>query len=249
MLGQTEIQRYDRQLRLPEIGDNGQEKLKASKVLIAGAGGLGSSVSFYLAAAGVGHLRIVDYDQVERTNLNRQILHWDQDIQRPKVLSAQEKLQSLNPDIRIEALQTKISEENLPQLLQDCHLIVDALDNFTTRYVLNKYALSSGLPLFHGAISGFEGEISTMVPGQTACLRCRYRGFIPEETFPVLGTVPGVIGSLQACEVIKYILGIGELLMNRLLRYDGLKQRFIEFSIKTNPYCDHCSQVTNEEEK
>ncbi len=210
---------------------------------------MGSSVAFYLAAAGVGHLRLVDYDQVERSNLNRQILHWEQDIQRPKVLSAQEKLQSLNPDIRIEALQTKISEENLPQLLQDCHLIVDALDNFTTRYLINKYALFSGLPLFHGAISGFEGEITTMIPGHTACLRCRYRGFVPEETFPVLGPVPGIIGSLQACEVIKYIVGTGELLLNRLLKYDGLKQQFLEFLIKPNPDCDHCGQATNEKEK
>ncbi len=249
MLGQTEIERYDRQILLPEIGIKGQERLKSSRVLIAGAGGLGSSVAFYLAAAGVGYLRLVDYDQVERSNLNRQILHWDQDIQRPKVLSAQEKLQSLNPDIRIEALQTKISEENLPQLLQDCHLIVDALDNFVTRYVINKYALSSDLPLFHGAISGFEGEITTMIPDQTACLRCRYRGFVPEDTFPVLGTVPGIIGSLQACEVIKYIVGTGELLLNRLLKYDGLKQQFLEFSIKPNPYCDHCGQTSNEEKK
>ena len=242
MLNQEELQRYDRQLLLPEVGLQGQEKLKATKAMIAGAGGLGSSVALYLAAAGVGSLRLVDHDVVERSNLNRQVLHWDQDIQTSKVISAQKKIQSFNPEVSVEPRETSISEETLPQLVEGCHILVDVLDNFSTRYVLNKRSLDSRLPLFHGAISRFEGEVTTIIPGKTACLRCRYKGFVPEDTFPVIGVAPGIIGNIQACEVIKYIVGAGELLLNRLMRYDGLKQRFTEFSIKPNPCCDHCGQ-------
>jgi adenylyltransferase/sulfurtransferase len=247
MLTPNEIERYDRQIMMSEIGVEGQEKLKRSKVLIAGAGGLGSSVSFYLAAAGVGTIRVVDHDRVELSNLNRQILHWGKDEGEKKIDSAKNKLQNLNPEIEIEAIGETITEKNVSRLVVGFDAIVDAMDNLPTRYLLNKTALEKSIPFFHGAVYGFEGRAMTIIPGETACLRCMYRGPTPEEKFPVIGVAPAVIGSIQATEVIKYIVGVGKLLTNRILMYDGLNLQFTEFRVKPNPRCDHCGRSTGKE--
>jgi molybdopterin/thiamine biosynthesis adenylyltransferase len=244
MLTVDELERYDRQIMLREIGEAGQEKLKRASVFIAGAGGLGSPAAMYLTAAGVGRIRLVDHDRVDRTNLNRQVLHWDNDIGRSKVESATEKLKKLNPEVEIEAIEETITEANLANLLTGFDLIVDAMDNLTTRYLLNKAALDNNIPFFHGAIHGFEGRAMTIIPNKTACLRCVYRGVIPEEKFPVIGVTPAVIGCIQATEVIKYIVGIGELLTNKLLNYDALSMEFTEFEVKKDPYCEHCAHVS-----
>ncbi len=230
-----------------EIGQKGQERLKRSRVVIAGAGGLGSSIAIYLTVAGVGMIRIIDHDQVTLSNLNRQILHWEEDIGRKKVDSARTKLRNLNSAIEIEAISETITEDNIAHFVDGCEVIVDAMDNLPTRYLLNRCAIEKNIPFFHGAVNGFEGRVMTVIPGKTACLRCMYRGPIPQEKFPVIGVVPGVIGSIQATEVIKYLVGIGKLLTNRLLVYDGLKVNFNEFIINRNPNCDHCGSPLREE--
>ena len=242
MLTTNEKERYDRQIILGELGEAGQVKLKAAKVFVAGAGGLGSSLLTYLAAAGVGCIRIVDNDQVSLSNLNRQILHWNKDIGQTKVVSARAKLCQLNPEITIEAINDTITPANISSLIAGCDLIADALDNPETRYLLNKTALKQGIPFFHGAVNGFEGRVMTVIPGQSACLRCISRGAGSKARFPVIGVTPAVIGSIQATEVIKYIVGIGKLLTDRLLLYDGLNMTFTEFKINRNPQCDHCAQ-------
>ena len=232
MLTAGERERYDRQIMIPEIGEKGQEKLKAARVLIAGAGGLGSPIALYLAAAGVGFLRIVDHDRVSQSNLNRQILHWDIDKGLKKIDSACDKLESLNPSVRVEGICETITEGTVGRWVKDVTVIVDALDNIPTRFVLNKAAVQQGIPFIHGAVEGFEGRAMTILPGETACLRCISRGPVPPEKFPVIGVAPAVIGSLQACEVIKCILGIGTLLTNTLLRYDGMTNEFVRFKVK-----------------
>jgi molybdopterin/thiamine biosynthesis adenylyltransferase len=243
MLTGEELNRYGRQIMIPQIGEKGQEKLKRAKVFIGGAGGLGCPVSIYLAAAGVGHLRIVDHDTVDLTNLNRQVAHWTPDVGRRKVDSAQEKLNKLNPNVSVENLSVTISEKNASELVSGFDLIVDAMDNLPTRYLLNKTAIQQGIPFVHGAVNGFEGRAMTVIPGKTACLRCLYRGSVPESKFPVIGVTPAVIACIQATEVIKYLVGIGDLLANRLLAYDGLNLKFTEFKVQRNPQCEHCAHL------
>ena len=237
-----QLERYDRQLIIDGFGEEGQEKLKEASVFIAGAGGLGSPAAIYLAAAGVGCLRIVDRDKVDLTNLNRQILHWDKDIGRVKVESAADKLRMLNQDVRIESIEATISDENAFGLVEDCDLIVDALDNFPTRYLLNKVALEKKIPFIHGGVYGFEGRAMTVVPGKSACFRCLYKKGAPEFKFPVVGVTPAIIGCIQATEAIKYIVGMGELLTDRLLVYDGLSMIFREMRLKKDPDCEDCGQ-------
>ncbi len=247
MLTPNERERYDRQIMIGEIGQKGQEKLKRSRVVIAGAGGLGSSIAIYLTAAGVGMIRMIDHDQVTLSNLNRQILHWEEDIGRKKVDSARTKLRNLNGSVEIEAIKETITEGNISHFVDGCDVIVDAMDNLPSRYLLNRCAIEKNIPFFHGAVNGFEGRVMTVIPGKTACLRCMYRGPVPQKKFPVIGVAPAVIGSIQATEVIKYIIGIGDLLTNRLLVYDGLKVHFTEFTINRNPNCDHCGSPVREE--
>ena len=247
MLTPNERERYDRQIMIGEIGQGGQERLKRSQVVIAGAGGLGSPVAIYLTAAGIGRIRMIDHDQVTLSNLNRQILHWEEDIGSKKVDSARKKLRNLNSAVEIEAITESITEESVSRLVSGCDVIVDAADNLPTRYILNRCAVEKNIPFFHGAVNGFEGRVMTIIPGETACLRCMYRGPVPQEKFPVMGVAPAVIGSIQATEVIKYLLGIGKLLTNRLLVYDGLKVAFGEFRVNRNPNCDHCGSPLRKE--
>lgn len=247
MLTEYERKRYDRQIMIPEIGEEGQEKLKRAKIVIAGVGGLGSPIALYLTVAGVGTIRIIDEDTVDASNLNRQILHWDRDIGREKVVSAYEKLTELNPTIKVEALRTTIGEGNVSQLVEGCDLIVDAMDNLPTRYLLNRTAIENNIPFFYGAVRGFEGRAMTIIPGKTACLRCMYRGPVPKEKFPVIGIAPAIVGAIQAAEVIKYLVGMGTLLTGRLLLYDGMAQTFKEFKIRRNPQCEHCGHLDRKE--
>ncbi len=243
MLSQEERERYDRQIMIRGFGEAGQEKLKQARMLIAGSGGLGCIIATYLAAAGVGKIRLVDHDTVSLSNLNRQILHWEKDIGRIKVDSVEEKLGQLNRNIEIEPLAERLTDASIPRLVAGCDLIIDALDNLPGRFLLNKAALEHNIPFIHGAVYGLEGRAMTVVPGKTACLRCVYRGIAPEEKFPVLGATPAVIGAVQATEAIKCITGIGQLLTDRLLVYDGLSMKFTELKVRKDPGCEHCGKA------
>jgi molybdopterin-synthase adenylyltransferase len=245
MPAKNEMDRYARQIILPGFGVEGQEKLKKAKVFIAGVGGLGSPISIYLAAAGVGTIVIADCDVVDMSNLNRQIVHWEKNIGQKKVESAAEKLRSFNSGITIKTISERIEEDNAERLVGDADLIVDAMDNLPTRYLLNRTAVAKRIPFFHGAIYGFEGRAMTVIPGKSACLHCLYHGAVPPKSvFPVIGVTPAVIGCIQAAEVIKYITGLGELLTDRLLNYDGLAMKFSEFKIKRDPGCAVCGKIT-----
>jgi adenylyltransferase/sulfurtransferase len=222
------------------FGDIGQERLKNAHIFIAGAGGLGSPIAIYLAVAGIGELTILDMDVVDQSNLNRQILHFDCDIGKKKTASAEEKLLAINPDIRVNAIDQKIDETNASQLIGSASGIVDAMDNFPTRYTLNDVALEKGIPLFHGAIRGFHGQATTILPGKSACLKCIFPKAPPKEVFPVVGVTPGIIGMVQANEVLKYLLGRGNLLTNRLFMWDGLESHSEEIIVETNPCCVTC---------
>ncbi len=244
MLTKKELERYDRQILIPGFGKEGQAKLKKAKVFIAGAGGLGSPAAIYLAAVGVGTLRIADHDNVELSNLNRQILHWEKDVAREKANSAAEKLIKLNPNIRVVTISDTITETNATDLIGDADLIVDAMDNLPTRYLLNQTAVAKNIPFIHGAVYGFEGRAMTTIPGKSACLNCLYHGAtIPKTKFPVIGVTPAVIGCIQATEVIKCLTGLGELLTNRLLNYDGLTMKFTELKINRDPNCIICGKI------
>jgi molybdopterin/thiamine biosynthesis adenylyltransferase len=246
MFTKKELERYDRQIMIPGFGVEGQAKLKKAKVFIAGAGGLGSPAAIYLAAAGIGTIRIADHDTVELSNLNRQVLHWEENIGGEKVDSAAAKLKKLNSGIRIETIGDTITEANAAGLVGDADLIVDAMDNLPTRYLLNRTAIAKNIPFFHGAVYGFEGRAMTVIPGKSACLNCLYHGAIAVKTrFPVIGVAPAVIGSIQATEVIKYLTGLGELLTDRLLNYDGLTMKFTEFKITRDPDCAVCGKITS----
>ncbi len=238
MFSERELERYRRQMML--FGDEGQERLKKAHVFIAGAGGLGSPISLYLAVAGVGTITIVDRDIIEQTNLNRQILHNDGDVGKKKTVSAEEKLTAINPDITVRAIDATIDEGNAAQLVGKAGGIVDAMDNYPTRYLLNEVAVRNSIPLFHGAIRGFYGQATTIIPGQTPCLACIFPKAPPKEVFPVVGVTPGVIGSVQATEVLKYFLKTGDLLANRLFIWDDLQAHAEELCVEKNPRCAVC---------
>ena len=243
MLTQEERQRYDRQIMIPGLGESGQEKLKKARVVIAGSGGLGSPIALYLTAAGVGTVRIIDNDVVELSNLNRQILYWDKDIGKEKAKSAYDKLTQLNKNVTIETIDATIDETNVYDLTAGFDVIVDAMDNLPTRYLLNKAAIEHKMPFVHGAVSGLEGRAMTVIPGESACIRCLYHTAASKKKFPVLGTTSAIIGAIQATEVIKYLTGIGTLLTNRLLIYDGLNMKFTELSVVRNVNCEHCGDL------
>lgn len=239
VLSSRERERYSRQMLL--FGEEGQELLKKATIFIAGAGGLGSPVSMYLAVLGVGTIMLADNDSVERTNLNRQILHADRDIGRRKAVSAGETLEELNPDITVQTIDATIDAASIRSLTGNADGMVDALDNYPTRYLLNEVAVERGIPLFHGGISGFFGQATTILPGKTPCLRCIFRNPPPREVFPAVGMTAGVIGMIQANEVCKYLLQKGDLLADRLLLWDGLQARVEEVPVERNPACSVCA--------
>lgn len=238
MLSKRELERYKRQILL--FGEEGQERLKKAHIFIAGAGGLGSPIAIYLAVAGVGTITIVDMDSVDQSNLNRQILHTDRDVGKKKTVSAIEKLQKYNGDITINAIDTTITADNVHELVGRADGIVDAMDNYPIRYLLNRVALEKKIPFFHGGIRGFYGQATTIIPGKTPCLECIFPKAPPKEVFPVVGATPGVIGTVQATEVIKYLTKQGDLLAGRLFIWDGLTAKAEEIAIEKNPACPAC---------
>ncbi|MFA4720276.1 ThiF family adenylyltransferase [Pyrococcus kukulkanii] len=219
MLSERELERYDRQIMF--FGIEGQEKLKRAKVAVVGVGGLGSPVAYYLAAAGVGTILLIDEQTPELSNLNRQILHWEEDIgKNPKPISAKWKLERFNSDIRIETFVGRLTEENIHKVLKGVNVIVDCLDNFETRYILDDYAHEVGVPLVHGAVEGLYGQVTTIIPGKTRRLREIFPKVKKKDKFPILGATAGVIASIQVAEVVKLITGYGSPLANKLLIVD-----------------------------
>jgi molybdopterin/thiamine biosynthesis adenylyltransferase/rhodanese-related sulfurtransferase len=245
------MERYSRHLRLPQLGVEGQEKLEGARVLMVGAGGLGSPAAFYLAAAGIGHLRLVDDDVVDRSNLQRQVLHTEARIGMAKVESAAASLSALNPRIRIEAIRARLVAENVAALLADVDVVVDGADNFSTRYLLSDACVRHGKPLVYGAVHRFSGQASVFDAGrrrgQSPCYRCLFPEPPGEGEAPncaeagVLGVLPGIIGLIQATEVIKLVLGLGDSLSGRLLQFDALAMRFHETALSPDPGCPACA--------
>lgn len=238
MLTEREKKRYARQILL--FGEEAQEKLKQAEVFLAGAGGLGSPVAIYLAVAGIGTIAIADNDTIELTNLNRQILHRDRDCGRKKVASAEENLREINPDIEIRAVDATIGDGNAEELVGNADVIVDAMDNYAARFLLNRAAFRKNIPLVHAAIRGLHGQATTVIPGKTPCLSCIFPHAPPGEVLPVLGATAGVMASIQATEVVKYLTGTGELLAGRLLLWDGRTSRAEEIAVERNPKCPVC---------
>jgi molybdopterin/thiamine biosynthesis adenylyltransferase len=243
MLSKDEIQLYTRHLGIPSWGTSGQEKLKGSRVFVAGAGGLGSPVLYYLTAAGIGNLILCDCDRIDMSNLNRQILHRFKRIGGPKADSARDTLEELNPFVTITSINKKITPKNAEDLVEGSDLIIDCLDNFKTRHVLNRVSVSLRVPMIHAGVSEFRGQVTFLHPPETPCLAC----FLPEVDVKkinyIAGTTAGVIGSLQAVEAIKYLAGIGATLKNRILFWDGLSMEFETISLKRNPGCRVCKNI------
>jgi len=237
--------RYRRQMLINGWGEDRQAHLKASQVFIAGAGGLGSPVSMYLAEAGIGKISIIDSDQVELSNLNRQILHPESRLNESKALSAEKTLQRLNPHINIVTCAEHLDGSNIERIVGQPDLIVDCLDNFETRYLLNEYIIKNNIPMIHAAIRGFSGQVTFLHPPVTPCLKCIFSAQPPEEIFPVAGPTAGVIGCLQAMEALKHLVGIGSTLEGVLLIFDGEDMEFIKVAVKRNPKCPACSNLTN----
>jgi adenylyltransferase/sulfurtransferase len=245
-LTQDDLARYSRHLILPEVGEEGQRKLKAARVLCIGAGGLGSPLALYLAAAGVGTLGLVDFDVVDASNLQRQIIHSTADIGRKKLDSAEEKLRALNPKLKIVKYDTLLSSANALDILKDYDVVADGTDNFPTRYLVNDACVLLGIPNAYGSIFRFEGQASVFAAQNGPCYRCLYPEPPPPGLVPscaeggVLGILPGLIGVIQATETIKLILGKGEPLVGRLLLVDALNMRFRELKLRRNPECPVC---------
>ncbi|MHC4249887.1 MAG: HesA/MoeB/ThiF family protein [Planctomycetota bacterium] len=246
--GSDELARYRRQMILPGWGEDAQAKLKTATVFIAGAGGLGSAVGTYLAAAGVGRIRLCDGGAVERSNLNRQTLYTAGDVGRQKVEAAGEALGRLNPHVEVAGLGRRLAENTVAELVADSGVAVDCLDNFASRLVLNEHAVRVSLPFVHAGARGMSGQLTFIKPPETPCLRCAFpsRGAAPDadadedEALPIVGAAPGVMGSLEALEALKYLTGTGELLMGRLLVWDGAAATFEEVAVQKDPACPVC---------
>jgi adenylyltransferase/sulfurtransferase len=243
-----QLERYSRHIILKDVGVEGQIKLSEAKVLIIGAGGLGAPVALYLAAAGIGMIGILDHDRVEISNLQRQILHFTKDINVSKVISAKEKMLAINPGITVRTYQELLRADNIRDIVRSYDFIVDGSDNFPTKFLVNDACIMENIPFSHGGILRFTGQVMVIVPGETACYRCIFREAPPEGIIPscqeagVLGVLAGVIGTIQATEVLKMILGIGTGLRNRLLTYQALESDFREVKLKRNPDCPICGK-------
>ncbi len=247
-LAPAEIRHYSRHLILPEVGMLGQRKLKAARVLCIGAGGLGSPLGLYLAAAGVGTLGLVDFDVVDESNLHRQVLFGRSAVGRPKIQAAVERLRDVNPHIDVVPHETRLDSSNALELFRDYDVVVDGTDNFPTRYLVNDACVLLGKPNVYGSIFRFEGQVSVFWGAQGPCYRCLFPEPPPAELAPscaeagVLGVLPGVIGLIQAVEAIKILLDLGDPLVGRLMCYDALAQRFSEFKVEPNPHCEWCGE-------
>jgi sulfur-carrier protein adenylyltransferase/sulfurtransferase len=247
-LSNEEIARYSRHLIMPEVALDGQKKLKQARVLTIGAGGLGAPLAMYLAAAGVGTLGVVDFDVVDESNLQRQIIHGTSDVGRPKMESARDRITDINPNVNVEGFEEPLSSENALDIFKDFDVIVDGTDNFPTRYLVNDACVLSGKPNVYGSIFRFEGQASVFYAEEGPCYRCLYPEPPPPGLVPscaeggVLGILPGAIGTIQATETVKLILGIGESLIGRLLLYDALGMNFREMKLRKDPNCPICGQ-------
>ncbi len=249
-----QIKKYERQIMLPLIGCEGQEKILKAKVLIVGLGGIGSPCALYLAAAGVGNIGIVDSDTVKISDLHRQILHSTKTIGRPKVFSAKQRLSDLNKDVEVITYKTKVTSENIFDIIKEYDIIVDASDNFPTRYLVNDACVTSGKRFVHGSVFWFEGQVFTVVPGQSACYRCLFQEPPMEELFPiynqrgVFNIIAGMVGIMQANEVLKYILNTENLLIGNLLFLNVLDYTFRQVKIYKDPSCKICGKLRNASE-
>ncbi|MGN8157895.1 molybdopterin-synthase adenylyltransferase MoeB [Salinisphaera sp. RV14] len=247
MLDAGDRARYARQLTLPEVGEAGQSKLRDARVLVIGAGGLGSPAALYLAAAGVGHLAIVDHDTVDRSNLHRQILHRDASVGQPKVRSAHATLTALNPAIEIAPVQARVSADNAAELVAGYDLVIDGSDNFAARYAVNDACVAAGIALVYGAVERFNGQVGVFPAGGRPCYRCLFAEAPPAGSAPtcaeagVIGAVPGLVGTLQALEAIKLLVGMADTLSGKLLSLDVRTQRWRTMSLPANPQCPVCA--------
>ncbi|MDR2682405.1 MAG: molybdopterin-synthase adenylyltransferase MoeB [Dysgonamonadaceae bacterium] len=242
---EDQIIRYSRHILLQDVGVDGQEKISNAKVLIVGAGGLGAPVALYLAAAGVGTIGVIDGDVVDLSNLQRQIIHFTHDVDKPKVLSAKEKINQLNPDVNVITYQTLLSAENALEIISDYDFVVDGTDNFPVKFLINDACIIAGKPFSHGGILRFDGQTLTHVPG-TACYRCLFHAPPPPNAVPtcsqagVLGAIAGMLGTIQAAEVLKYLTGVGELLTNKLLSFNAKTMEFRTVKTKRSEKCPVC---------
>lgn len=240
-LSNDEVNQYCRHMLIDTIATRGQKKLKNARVFVAGAGGLGSNVLYSLAAVGIGEIFICDFDVVDASNLNRQILHDHSSIGMLKVESARSRLTALNPYITIHTISEALTTQTVDRLIPDVDILVDCLDNFETRIILNDYAIKNRIPLVYAGVEGLTGQVSYLNPPDTPCLYCVFQGYTPMGEIPVLGATVGVVGSLQAFEVIKAVVGTGELMKNKILVFDGARGRITHVSISRLPQCPHCS--------
>lgn len=250
-MGYTDAQRerYSRQIALPGVGEDGQKKLLSAKVLIIGCGGLGSPCAYYLAGAGVGKIGLVDSGMVELNNLQRQIVHWTRDVGKLKVESAKEKLEAVNPDIDVVAYPVRITSQNIFEIIKGYDIVVDGSDNFPTHYLINDACVMARKPFSHAGILQFEGQAITVIPNEGPCYRCLFpepppAGMVPScERSGILGVVAGVLGEIQATEVLKFILGKGELLLGELLVFNALKMDFRKINVQKDPECSVCGRL------
>lgn len=242
-LSEEEMARYDRQMMIAGWGKEAQLGIKRSKVFVAGAGGLGSPVSIYLAVAGVGQISICDADRIELSNLNRQILHPSARIGQSKATSAGQTLRALNPEIEVIAISDYVDHDSVERIVGRPDAVVDCLDNYETRYLLSSYCLERDIPFVHGAIEGLLGQVTFLHPPRTPCLRCLFPEAPPRRPFPALGATPGVIGCIQAMEVLKYLSGVGETLSGRLLIFEGEEMVFTPIRVERTRGCPDCGHL------
>ena len=245
---ETQINRYSRHILLPEVGGKGQKKIIQAKVLVVGAGGLGSPAALYLAAAGIGTIGLIDSDVVDLSNLQRQVIHHTADVGRSKVLSGKEKIQALNPDVNVVMYEERLTAGNALKIVGDYDVVLDGVDNFPTKFLINDACFFAGKPLVHGGILRFDGRVTTIIPKKSACYRCVFKKPPPEglvascQEAGVIGVLAGIIGTIQATEALKLILGIGRPLTDRLLDFDARRTQFREIRIKRNPECPLCGE-------
>jgi len=242
MIQEDCFERYSRQLSINGWGREGQEKLRCATVLIGGVGGLGGPVAYYLSAAGVGKIKLVDSDRVELSNLNRQILHDENSLRQWKVDSARKRLNAFNGVIAIETFPVRIHDENIDEIARDCSLLVDCFDSFASRMVLNRFAVDHRVPLVHGGVAETRGQVCVVAPGGRPCLECLYADVEQDAGVPVLGALAGIVGSMEALEAIKLITGIGEPLMGRLVICNALSPDYRELPFLENPECPVCGE-------
>ena len=248
MLNDEQIERYSRHILLQDVGGAGQQKILNAKVLVIGAGGLGAPAALYLAAAGVGTLGIIDGDRVDLSNLQRQVIHFTPDVGKPKVQSAKEKINQLNPDVKVVTYEDVVHAGNILDIIKDYDFILDGTDNFSAKFLINDACVMAGKPYSHGGILRFDGQSMTVIPGETACYRCVFHNPPPKNAVPtcsqagVLGAIAGMLGTIQATEVLKYITGVGELIINRMVIFNAKTMEFRNAKFKRNPKCGVCGE-------